>query len=916
MKKTVSLTILIFCFVKVISQIASTSSNLVALPVPDRTIFYNISDTGISKPIIWGLDLAWLSEENIRRGIYYLGADKIDVIRSSFTPTDSLVNGDLKPSELNTLNKRINIIKTWLGTNVKVALNCDHPSVHSWFVGNPARWAQLIDVTARRHQEAGLSVISVSPFNEPDYGWGQGTLNDFYNIAVELRKNQRFDNIRICGGNTLNTDKALSWYNSLKSKLDEGNTHQLAGSFDNYADFYVNVRTNGHHATNDELHNINDAMVGVEYGMMTGIWWGTTEYARSEFVKASDGRRLGYAEHRTNWTSASVYRNPEGKIKAFGGTSERQAITTVYRFVSKERDVFYDGYGPQREYIMVLPGGTGYQQGQTNAERVINITWGEDIQPVINGQYIIVNRASGKVMEIAEGSSAAGANIQQNNYKGYKYQQWNVTPVDPNIGGDFSYFSIKSVYSGKSLDILNWSLEEGGNIIAWDDTKGSNQQWFIEYAEDGWFYIRSRFSAKCIEVVNSSNIAGANIQQSVKKEQYNQQWRFIPVDAKVEFNAPEPPTNLVATPQAKSVKLEWTASTSSDVAGYTIIRADSLGGIFNTIARNVKSSSFIDNSVTISSQYFYKVFAVDSSLNKSSYSNEVSVTTINKKDIVMYLKFDGNTLDNSINLNHSATYGTITYVDSKDEKIGAILLNGTDAFIQLPYTIANLKEISITTWVYWNGGATWQRIFDFGNGENEYMYLTPKLRFAIKNQNSEQRLDASTLPVGEWVHVAVTLNDSKAQLYLNGKIVSQSTSITIRPIDFKPVLNYIGRGQISVPYFNGLLDDFRIYNYALDSAEITQVLKKNSLNENIIKNSQELLIYPVPANNEIYVKYLTSEIPKFLSIYIYNINGIMVLSKKFENISEVKISGLLPGIYIMKLCDEKRILEKKFIIEN
>jgi hypothetical protein len=124
-----------------------------------------------------------------------------------------------------------------------------------------------------------------------------------------------------------------------------------------------------------------EAMVGVEYGLQTGIWWGTAELARGEFVKASDGMRLGYAEHRPNWTAASVYRGTDGKVQAFGGTSERQAATTTYRFVSKDRDVYYDGYGPQREYTMVMPGGTGYQTGQTNAERVVNITWGDDVQP-------------------------------------------------------------------------------------------------------------------------------------------------------------------------------------------------------------------------------------------------------------------------------------------------------------------------------------------------------------------------------------------------------------------------------------------------------------------------------------------------------------------------------------------------------
>jgi len=178
--------------------------------------------------------------------------------------------------------------------------------------------------------------------------------------------------------------------------LDEGNTHQLAGSFDNFASFFTTVRANGDHATADECHNVMEPMVGVEYGLQTAIWWGTAEYARGEFVKASDGARLAYAEHRPNWTAASVYRAPDGKVQAFGGTSERQAVTTTYRFVSKDRDVFFEGYGPLREYYMELPGGTGYQNGQTGAERVVNITTGEDIQPIINGKYILINRISMK----------------------------------------------------------------------------------------------------------------------------------------------------------------------------------------------------------------------------------------------------------------------------------------------------------------------------------------------------------------------------------------------------------------------------------------------------------------------------------------------------------------------------------------
>ncbi|MFA6582615.1 MAG: ricin-type beta-trefoil lectin domain protein, partial [Paludibacter sp.] len=81
--------------VQIKAQTTSVSNYLVAQPVPDRTVNFCVTDSGVSKPITWGLDLAWLSKENIQRGIAFMGADRVDVVRSSFTPTDSLVNGDL-----------------------------------------------------------------------------------------------------------------------------------------------------------------------------------------------------------------------------------------------------------------------------------------------------------------------------------------------------------------------------------------------------------------------------------------------------------------------------------------------------------------------------------------------------------------------------------------------------------------------------------------------------------------------------------------------------------------------------------------------------------------------------------------------------------------------------------------------------
>lgn len=913
--------ILIISFAAAQNRIGSTADYLVAQPATDRTVLFDIEDEGVSKPIIWGLDLAWLSRDNVVRGMAFMGADNVDIIRSSFTPTDSLINGMLKTTELGRLNQRLNIISL-LPAKTVVALNCDHPSVHAWFKGKPERWAQLIDVTTRLHQERGRRVVSVAPFNEPDYSsTGQGNLTDFYNIAGELRKISRFDTIRISGGNTLNCDQALSWYNQLKDRLDEGNTHQLAGSFDSYANFYQNVRANSHHASNDELHNVMEAMVGAEYGMQTGIWWGTAEYARGEFVKASHGKRLAYAEHRPNWTAASVYRSPDGKIQAFGGTSERQAVTTSYRFFSKNRDLYFDGYGPMREYNMILPGGTGYQSGQTNAERVVNITNGDDIQPVIDGRYVLVNRNSGKVMEVASGSTSAGANVRQNTYSGVTFQQWNVKPVDARVGGDFSYFSFSAVHSAKAIDVYNWSLENGGNIIVWDRASGANQQWYLEYAGDGWFYIRSRHSSKCLEVANASTAATANVQQNQVNGGTHQQWRFLPVDAAVEFDAPQAPTNLIATPQAASVKLNWDASPEVDVTDYTIFRADTEDGPLNTIGRNVKSNAFVDNTAERGKTYHYSVKAVDASLNSSPFASRVSAVVAGEKDMIAHFGFENETSDSTVHLNHAAAAGTVTFTEGYAGN--AVSLNGTNAFLQLPYNIANHNEITVATWIYFRGASAWQRIFDFGNDQNEYMYLAPRtnvaqMRFAIKKDGTEQAFTAPSVPFFKWTHVALTMGASGVRLFVNGTQVVESKKITHRPYDFKPVINYIGRSQNPAnPLLSAYLDDFRIYNYELSAENVAQIAGVFSSVENIdFDGNKKMSVWPVPASDVLKVTVAPGVAAELTNLSVYSIEGKLLMSEKTSHadLVELNVSSLPDGVYLLRGTTKSNSMVERIVI--
>jgi putative glycosyl hydrolase/concanavalin A-like lectin/glucanase superfamily protein/putative Ig domain-containing protein len=155
----------------------------------------------------------------------------------------------------------------------------------------------------------------------------------------------------------------------------------------------------------------------------------------------------------------------------------------------------------------------------------------------------------------------------------------------------------------------------------------------------------------------------------------------------------------------------------------------------------------------------------------------------------------------------------------------AIVLDGRNNFITLPRSITAASDLTVAAWVRWNGGGSWQRIFDFGNGTGQYLFLTPSsgaglLRFAIKNGAAEQVLDAPALPIGQWHHIAVTLSGNTGSLYVDGVQAATSDDITIHPSDFKPAQNYIGKSQYPDPLFNGRIDEFLIYNYPLSHGQI------------------------------------------------------------------------------------------------
>lgn len=151
-------------------------------------------------------------------------------------------------------------------------------------------------------------------------------------------------------------------------------------------------------------------------------------------------------------------------------------------------------------------------------------------------------------------------------------------------------------------------------------------------------------------------------------------------------------------------------------------------------------------------------------------------------------------------------------------------LNGTNQYVKLPAGVAYARTFVAV--VKWNGGTPWQRIFDFGTDTSSYVMLTPlsgdgKLRCDIRAAGVTQTVAGpGPLPSGVWTHIALTLDGSRGNLYVNGAPVA-TNSITISPLDVLAQTNYLGHSKfVADPDFNGQFASFRVYGRVLSPAEL------------------------------------------------------------------------------------------------
>jgi arabinan endo-1,5-alpha-L-arabinosidase len=140
---------------------------------------------------------------------------------------------------------------------------------------------------------------------------------------------------------------------------------------------------------------------------------------------------------------------------------------------------------------------------------------------VSGGTYRITPRNSGKSLDVANCGTANGANVQQWSWLNNDCQQFVMTDV-----GSSQWRISPAHATGMSLDVTNCSTANSANIQLWSWLNNNCQKWQLIDMGSGYYQIKSVSTGKCLNVSGNSSSDGANIVQYTCGTANNMQFSF------------------------------------------------------------------------------------------------------------------------------------------------------------------------------------------------------------------------------------------------------------------------------------------------------------------------------------------------------------------------------------------------------
>jgi hypothetical protein len=211
--------------------------------------------------------------------------------------------------------------------------------------------------------------------------------------------------------------------------------------------------------------------------------------------------------------------------------------------------------------------------------------------------------------------------------------------------------------------------------------------------------------------------------------------------------------------------------------------------------------------------------------------------------LVAHYAMENDASDSSVNGLHGTIVGEPSFVNSLPGYGMAIDLDGTDDLIELG-KFDVVGQITLAVWINAddfeiNDARIISKANEWGGNDHWWMLSTiseTSLRFRLKTDDGQETATLVSDPfleAGVWAHVAATWDGSTMRIYKDGvEVASQEKGGSVVAVDpdvnvaigSQPPDAFASDPSHVVKFFDGLIDDVRLYTRGLSEVEILELM--------------------------------------------------------------------------------------------
>jgi hypothetical protein len=153
----------------------------------------------------------------------------------------------------------------------------------------------------------------------------------------------------------------------------------------------------------------------------------------------------------------------------------------------------------------------------------VSLTAGQrvDVTVALQSGYVrLVNRRSGRVLDVTGNGTADGVKIVQWTWSGGANQQWQL------LSNPDGSVRLVNRNSGRLLNSQS-GASQGTQLDQWQDTNSNNQWWKLTDTGDGYYRLVNVRTGLCADVESGSTSDGARVIGWPANTGTNQQWQIV-----------------------------------------------------------------------------------------------------------------------------------------------------------------------------------------------------------------------------------------------------------------------------------------------------------------------------------------------------------------------------------------------------